>query len=333
MHMALLLAEADVKAVLTMPLAIAAVEDSFRRLADGTALLHSRQRLHVPSKSYLHYMAAADAASGYMGLKIYTSAKEGLRFLVPLFSVESGDMLALIEADYLGQMRTGAASGVATRLLAREDARNVGIIGTGLQARTQLEAIALVRKLARVRTWSRDEQRRKKFAVEMSEVVGLRVEAAATAEEAIGDADIVVTSTTATNPVVEERWLKPGVHINAIGANFPQKRELDAAAIERCEVIVADSREQSKFEAGDLIQAFGEEPMKWAGVHELSDIVGGKVPGRTSPGQITLFKSNGIAIEDIVVAGRIYELARERGLGREIPMWQKEARPGEARGV
>ena len=331
--MALLLAEADVKAVLTMPLAIAAVEDSFRRLADGTALLHSRQRLHVPSKSYLHYMAAADAASGYMGLKIYTSAKEGLRFLVPLFSVESGDMLALIEADYLGQMRTGAASGVATRLLAREDARNVGIIGTGLQARTQLEAIALVRKLARVRTWSRDEQRRKKFAVEMSEVVGLRVEAAATAEEAIGDADIVVTSTTATNPVVEERWLKPGVHINAIGANFPQKRELDAAAIERCEVIVADSREQSKFEAGDLIQAFGEEPMKWAGVRELADIVGGKVPGRTSPEQITLFKSNGIAIEDIVVAGRIYELARERGLGREIPMWQKEARPGEARGV
>jgi len=331
--MALLLAEADVKAVLTMPLAIAAVEDSFRRLADGTALLHSRQRLHVPSKSYLHYMAAADAASGYMGLKIYTSAKEGLRFLVPLFSVESGDMLALIEADYLGQMRTGAASGVATRLLAREDARNVGIIGTGLQARTQLEAIALVRKLARVRTWSRDEQRRKKFAVEMSEVVGLRVEAAATAEEAIGDADIVVTSTTATNPVVEERWLKPGVHINAIGANFPQKRELDAAAIERCEVIVADSREQSKFEAGDLIQAFGEEPMKWAGVRELADIVGGKVPGRTSPEQITLFKSNGIAIEDIVVAGRIYELARERGLGREVPMWQKEARPGQARGV
>jgi len=331
--MALLLAEADVKAVLTMPLAIAAVEDSFRRLADGTALLHSRQRLHVPSKSYLHYMAAADAASGYMGLKIYTSAKEGLRFLVPLFSVESGDMLALIEADYLGQMRTGAASGVATRLLAREDARNVGIIGTGLQARTQLEAIALVRKLARVRTWSRDEQRRKKFAVEMSEVVGLRVEAAATAEEAIGDADIVVTSTTATNPVVEGRWLKPGVHINAIGANFPQKRELDAAAIERCEVIVADSREQSKFEAGDLIQAFGEEPMKWAGVRELADIVGGKVPGRTSPEQITLFKSNGIAIEDIVVAGRIYELARERGLGREVPMWQKEARPGQARGV
>jgi len=331
--MALLLTEADVKAVLTMPLAISAVEDSFRRLADGSALLHSRQRLHVPSKSYLHYMAAADATSGYMGLKIYTSAKEGLRFLVPLFSVESGDMLALIEADYVGQMRTGAASGVATRLLAREDARNLGIIGTGLQARTQLSAIALVRKLARVRAWSRNAEHRAKFAAEMSEVVGLRVEAAATAEEAVRDADIIVTSTTATNPVVEGRWLRGGVHINAIGANFPQKRELDAAAVERCDVIVADSREQSKIEAGDLIQAFGEEPMKWAGVRELADIVGRKVPGRTSPSEITLFKSNGIAIEDIVVAGRIYELARERGLGREIPMWQKEARFGEARGV
>lgn len=331
--MALLLSEADVKILLTMPLAIAAVEDSFRRLVDGSALLHSRQRLHVPSKSYLHYMAAADAAGGYMGLKIYTSAKQGLRFLVPLFSVESGDLLALIEADYLGQMRTGAASGVATRLLAREDARNVGIIGTGLQARTQLQAISLVRKLTGVRAWSRDAERRAEFAKEMSEVLGLRVEAAATAEEAIHDADIIVTSTTATNPVVEGRWLQPGMHINAIGANFPQKRELDAEAVERCDVIVADSREQSKIEAGDLIHAFGEEPMKWAGVRELADIVGGKVAGRTSPSEITLFKSNGIAIEDIVVAGRIYELARERGLGREIPMWRKEARFGEARGI
>jgi ornithine cyclodeaminase/alanine dehydrogenase-like protein (mu-crystallin family) len=333
MRMALLLTEADVKAVLTMPLAIAAVEDSFRRLAGGSALMHSRQRLHVPSKSYLHYMAAADAASGYMGLKIYTSARDGLRFLVPLFSVESGDLLALIEADYLGQMRTGAASGVATRLLAREDARKVGIIGTGLQARTQLSAIALARKLAEVRVWSRDAQHRENFAKEMSEVLGVRVEAAATAEEAIRDVDIIVTSTTSTDPVVYGRWLKPGVHINAIGANFPQKRELDAEAVERCDVIAADSREQSKAEAGDLIHAFSGDPMKWAGVRELADIVVGKAPGRTSPGQITLFKSNGIAIEDIVVAGRIYELARERGLGREIPMWQKEARSGEARGV
>ena len=130
-----------------MPLALEAVEDSFRRLADGSAQLHSRQRLHIPGKSYLHYMAAADAASGYMGLKMYTSSREGLRFLVPLFQAKSGDLVALIEADYLGQMRTGAASGIATRLMSRADASKIGIIGTGLQARTQLQAITSVRKI------------------------------------------------------------------------------------------------------------------------------------------------------------------------------------------
>jgi alanine dehydrogenase len=149
--MALLLTERDVKSLLTMPLALECVQHSFQRLANGSALLHSRQRLHLPSKSYLHYMAAADGTSGYMGLKIYTSSREGLRFLITLFSAESGDLLALMEADFIGQMRTGAASGIATRLLAREDGRRLGIVGTGLQAHTQLEAIAQVRKLTEVR--------------------------------------------------------------------------------------------------------------------------------------------------------------------------------------
>lgn len=331
--MALFLTEADVKAILTMPLALEAVENSFRRLADGRGVLHSRQRLHIPGKSYLHYMAAGDAASGYMGLKIYTSSREGLRFLLPLFAAESGDLVALLEADYLGQVRTGAASGVATRVMARADARTVGIIGTGLQARTQLEAIALVRKLEGIRAFGRDAQRREKFAREMSARLGIPVTPVASAEDAIRGADIVITSTTATNPVVEGRWLKPGMHINAIGANFPQKCELDVDAVGRCDAIAADSREQSRLEAGDLIQAFGGDETRWNRVFELADIVAGKTPGRANSAQITLFKSNGIAIEDVVVAGRIYELARERKIGREIPMWQKEARFGEARGV
>src|SRR5271167_2721518 len=152
--MALLLSESDVKSILTMPLALEAVEDSFKRLADGSALLHSRARLHVPGKSYLHYMAAADATSGYMGLKIYTSSGAGLRFLVPLFHIDSGELLALIEADYLGQIRTGAASGLATKLLARADAAKIGMIGTGLQSRTQLEALSLVRTITGVRAFT-----------------------------------------------------------------------------------------------------------------------------------------------------------------------------------
>jgi alanine dehydrogenase len=320
----LLLSEADVKSLLTMPLAIEEVENSFRRLADGGALLHSRERLHLPSKSYLHYMAAADGVSGYMGLKIYTSSGKGLRFLVTLFSVESGDLVALIEADFLGQMRTGAASGVATRYLARENARTLAIIGSGLQARTQLLAIAQVRKLEEIRVFGRDAGRREKFAREMSDLLKVPVVAATSAQDAVRDADIVVTSTTSTAPVVEGQWLKPGVHINAIGANFPQKRELDAWAVERCNVIAVDSRAQSKLEAGDLIYAYGEDAARWTAVRELAEIVARKVGGRTSANEITLFKSNGIATEDVVVAGRIFEMARDRGVGREVPMWQQD---------
>ena len=229
--MALLLSEADVKQVLTMQLALAAVEDSFRRLADGSALLHSRQRLHIPGKSYLHYMAAADAVSGYMGLKVYTSSGAGLRFIVPLFHVDSGELLALIEADYLGQIRTGAASGVATKLLARADAAKIAIIGTGLQSRTQLEALSLVRSITEVRAFSRNPQHRETFAKEMTAQLGFPVVAVASAQEAVRGADIVVTSTTSTNPVLDGSWLAPGMHINAIGANFPQKHELDGEAI------------------------------------------------------------------------------------------------------
>ena len=331
--MPLLLTEADVRSILTMPLALEAVEDSFRRLADGSALLHPRRRLNVPGKSYIHYMAAADATSGYMGLKIYTSSREGLRFLVPLFQAESGDLIALIEANYLGQMRTGAASGVATRVLARPEARTIGIIGTGLQARAQLEAITQVCKIESIRAFGRDPGRGEQFAREMTERLKIPVTAVTSAEAAVRDADIVVTSTTSTNPVLEGHWLVPGMHINAIGANFPNKRELDDEAVRRSHVIAADSREQSKMESGDLMRFFGDDDLRWSSVQELSAIVSGKTAGRTTPEQITLFRSNGIAIEDIVVAGRIYELAREQGLGRQIAMWEEEVRASGARTV
>jgi len=320
--MALLLTEADVRAILTMPLALEAVETSFRRLADGSAVCHPRRRLRMAQKGLMNYMAAADSAGGYMGLKIYTVSPSGVRFLVPLLSSRSGELCALIEADYLGQMRTGAATGVATKVMARSDARTLGIIGTGLQSRTQLEAVAHARKLEIVRAFGRDAARREKFAEEMTARLGVPVAPADSAEEAVRGADIVITSTNSSKPVVEGRWLRPGTHINAIGSNFAEKQELDAEAVGRCDVIAADSVEQSKIEAGDLIQAFGLDVSRWAGVRELADIVAGKAPGRTNQDQITLFKSNGVAIEDVVLGGRIYEIARERGMGREIPMWQ-----------
>jgi alanine dehydrogenase len=320
--MPLLLTEADVQAILTMPLALELVEQSFLRLADGTAVCHPRQRLRLAGKGFLHYMAASDSAGGYVGLKIYTVSPTGVRFLVPLFSGQSGELLALIEANHLGQTRTGAASGVATRVMARADARTAGIIGTGFQARTQLEAVALARKLERVRAFGRNPEQREQFAKEMTVRIGTPVLPVASPEEAVRGADILITSTNATQPVVEGRWLEPGVHVNAIGINFADRREIDSETVNRADVIAADSVEQSKIEAGDLILAFGADAQRWKSVLELSDIVAGKIAGRTSRDQITLFKSNGLAIEDIVVGGRVYELARERGMGRDVQMFE-----------
>jgi alanine dehydrogenase len=331
--MPLLLTEANVKAILTMPLALEAVETSFERLAAGNATLQYRQRLHVPGKGVLNHMAGADLVTGYMGLKIYSIARDGARFLVTLFSADSGDLVALIEADYLGQLRTGAASGLATRLMAREDAHVAAIIGTGLQARTQLEAVVAVRKLDGVRAFGRDPGKRETFAREMSARLGVLVTPVSSAEQAVRGAQIVTTCTTSTVPVLEGRWIEPGTHINAVGVNQAQKRELDTEAVIRCDVIASDSREQSKIESGDLIGAFAGDASHWESVREFSDLVAGKIPGRTSPDQITLFKSNGVATEDIVVAGRIYELARERGIGRLVPMWEDKARSVIERGV
>jgi ornithine cyclodeaminase/alanine dehydrogenase-like protein (mu-crystallin family) len=330
--MPLLLREAEVRSLLTMPLALDAVEESFRRLADGSGIVQPRRRLNVSGKSYLHYMAAADSAAGYMGMKIYTTSRHGLRFLVPLFDAQSGDSLALIEADYLGQTRTGAASGVGTKFLARADASTVGIIGTGSQARTQLEAMVAVRKIEEIRAYGRDAARRENFAKEMASRLKARVTPVESAERAVRGAAIVITATTSTQPVVDGAWISPGAHINAIGANFPQKRELDDEAVRRCELIVVDSREQSKMEAGDLIDTLSDDDSGWGRVHELSEIVAGKSKGRTSADQITLFKSSGIASEDIAVASRIYELAQQRNVGKQIDMWQQEeSRPARRR--
>jgi alanine dehydrogenase len=321
--MALLLREAEVQALLTMPLALEAVEEAFRRQTAGEAIVDPRRRLELPGKAFLHYMAAADAVSGYLGMKLYTSVRGVVRFLVPLYRAATGELVALIEADYLGQMRTGAASGVATKFMSRADAQAVGIVGTGLQARTQLEALAVVRKIASIWAFGRDAERRKRFCEEMQAKLRIPVRPAGSAEEAVRGLDIVVSATTASKPVVLGTWLAPGTHVNAIGANFPQKRELDDEAVGRAAIIAVDSIEQSKMEAGDLIQAFRADRSRWTTVRELAEIVAGKTPGRTDAQQVTLFKSNGIAIWDVAVAARVYELARQRKVGRQVPLWEE----------
>ncbi len=323
--MTLLLKEADVRALLTMPMALEAVEESLRQQGNGELSLHPRRRLKLPDNALLHYMAAGDPVHGFIGMKIYTSVRGAVRFMVPLFRSATGEMAALIEADALGQIRTGAATGVATKYLAKADARIAGIIGTGYQARTQLEAVAAVRSLERVRAFGRDPERRAQFCREMSARIGVEVEPVESGEKAVRGADIVVTATSAMKIVLEGPWLSPGVHVNAIGANWAQKRELDDVAVTRADAIVVDSIEQAKMEAGDLILSFANDATRWDAVRELGAIVAGKIPGRTGPNQITLFKSNGIANWDLAVAVRIFKLAVARGVGQSIPVWEESS--------
>jgi ornithine cyclodeaminase/alanine dehydrogenase-like protein (mu-crystallin family) len=249
-----------------------------------------------------------------------------LRFLVPLYEMATGDLLGLIEADFMGQLRTGAASGVATKYLARKNARVAAIIGTGGQAKTQLEAIAAVRKLESARACGRDAAKLEKFCNEMSERLGIPVHPCASAAEAVRGADIVCTATTSAQPVVSGADLAPGAHINAIGANHAHKRELDDEAVASADIIVVDSVEQSRQEAGDLIIAFHGDESCWTGVKKLSEIVAGKDSGRTSDTEVTLFKSNGIASWDLAVAMKVYAMAREKKLGRELPLWSDGAK-------
>ena len=319
--MALNISESEVRAVLTMPMAIGAVEDISRKQASGEVVVHPRRRFELPGGGFFHYMAAADFSAGYVAMKQYTYVQGKIRFLVLLYEMRTGELVALIEADYLGQLRTGAASGVATKYLSRQNSRAAAIIGTGGQARTQLEAIAGVRSLESARVYSRDAARREKFSKEMTEQLGFPVQSATSSREAMRGADILCTATTAANPVVNGSDLAPGVHMNAIGANHAHKRELDDEAVASADVIIVDSIEQSRQEAGDLILAFRGDEVCWTGVKKLSDVVAKKTPGRTSDTEVTLFKSNGIASWDLAVAMRVYALAKDKSLGREWPLW------------
>ncbi len=319
--MTLHISEEEVRSLLTMPMAVEAVEDISRKQATGEVVVHPRRRFEFNHGNFFHYMAAADHTEGYIAMKQYTFVRGKLQFLVPLYEMASGNLLALIEADYMGQLRTGAASGVATKYMAARDAKTAAIIGTGGQAKTQLEAIAAVRPLEIVHAYGRDPRRREAFCQEMSVRIGVPVNAAATASEAVRAARIICTATTAQHPVVKGADLETGVHINAIGANHAHKRELDDEAVASADVIVVDSVEQSRQEAGDLIIAFHGDESCWTGVKRLSDIVAGKVTGRTSDTEATLFKSNGIASWDLAVAMKVYKAAREKNVGRELPLW------------
>jgi ornithine cyclodeaminase/alanine dehydrogenase-like protein (mu-crystallin family) len=314
--MKLYLSEQDVAATLPMKRAIELVEGAFLLLADGGAVNQPRRRVILPGGAVLHYMAAG--MPEYFGIKSYsTSPKSGAHFEVLLYRTADGLPLATIEANRLGQIRTGAASGVGTKYLAREDAGVAGVIGSGFQAETQLEAVANVRRLREARVWSRKPERREEFARRMTAKLGLAVSPAASARECVEAADIVVTMTSSREPVIESAWIAPGCHINAAGSNWADRRELPAdLVLGRAGLIAVDSIEVAKLESGDILIPLRDKPAAFPAV-ELSEIVAGHRPGRTSPDQITIFKSNGLAVEDIAVAGYVYEEALNRGLGQK----------------
>jgi ornithine cyclodeaminase/alanine dehydrogenase-like protein (mu-crystallin family) len=314
--MTLFLTETDVQNLLPMDRALECVEASLVAQSNDRAVNRSRERILLPQVS-LHYMAGALPESQHVGLKIYTVTRKEFRFLVLLYDAVSGSLLSLMQADHLGRIRTGAASGIATKYLARPDASRVGIIGTGRQARTQLQAIARVRKLTGVKAFGRDQNRLQGFCREMSGELGVPVEPASSTEEATRYGEILCTATTAQQPVVAGKCLQPGAHVNAIGANMANRRELDDEAVSSFAIIAVDSIEQSRKESGDLIQGLANIGRGWESVVELHTVMAGKHPGRTSADQITLFKSHGIALWDVAVAGYVYQQALQQGKGKE----------------
>jgi ornithine cyclodeaminase/alanine dehydrogenase-like protein (mu-crystallin family) len=302
-----------------MEMAIAAVEDALTQQGLGTAINNPRTRVRLPT-GQLHMMGAALPTRGVLGYKAYTAFKGTARFHVMLYSAETGELLAMLQADRLGQMRTGAASGVATKYLARADARTVGIFGTGWQARSQLEAVCAVRPIQSVKAYGRDATRRQTFCREMSVQLKIPVEPAATAEAAVNGKDVVITATNARDPLFDGHWLEPGAHVNAIGSNALIRREVDDTTVRRSALIVVDSKEQARLECGDLLGPLERGLIHWEQMRELGDVVAGFLPGRRQASDITLFESHGLAIWDLAAGMAVYDAAKAKGIGRDIAL-------------
>jgi ornithine cyclodeaminase len=314
------LAEADVKALLTMPLAIDRVEAALKARAEGRAVDVPRVRTHIPEGT-LHVMEAAAPELNRIGYKAYyANRKTGTRYHVHLYDIAQGPLDAIVEASHLGMVRTGAASGVATRYLANEDASVVAMLGAGKQAHGQLEAVCAVRDIREVRVWSRKRETSRAFIEEMSSRLSVTMHVVESAAEAVKGAHIVNVITKAAEPVLRGEWLEAGQHINAAGSNALARREIDLAAVKRCDRIVVDSRGTARNECGDLLPAVETGLLDWDRIPELGEVIAGHAARRTSRTEITLYESHGMGIQDLYVAERLVALARERKIGVDLPI-------------
>jgi ornithine cyclodeaminase/alanine dehydrogenase-like protein (mu-crystallin family) len=315
--LALLLREKDVERLLDMPTALACVERAFVELGHGRATNLPRTRIHQKHGG-LNLMAAGLPTFGVIGFKAYTWFTSGSKFMVNLYHSETGELLAIIEADRMGQMRTGAASGIATKWMARAEAASIGIFGTGYQAQTQLMAVCAVRKIRRVRAFSRKTERRQAFCKTMEAALKLEVQPVTEARSVVEGSDIIITATTSTEPLFDGDWVGKGAHLNVIGGNSPIRVEVDTTTVLRSSWIVVDSLDQAKAEAGDFLKCVERGLMYWERVEELGSVVTGRSKGRTSNEEITFFKSLGIALEDLAVGAAVYERALEQKAGERI---------------
>jgi alanine dehydrogenase len=305
------LSEDDVRAVVTPADAVAAIEGCFERMARGEVEIAPRRRLPLDD-GRLADMAATDLGLGYAGAKVYAGFAEGAAFLVGLFSASRPELVAVIEADQLGRLRTGAASGVAVKYLAREGARSLGVIGCGSQAETQVQCIrAAFPSIETVVAYCRTDKSLRSFCKRVGAEPGESPRDAAAQ-------DVVVTITTSRDPVLRGEWLRPGALVCACGANVLGARELDNVALERASFVCCDSKQQAAVESSDLVEPIESGALDWLEVHELHEVVGGELPGRQSDDDVVVFKSNGIAAWDVAIGAKAVELARERGAGTEL---------------
>src|SRR5690348_6668890 len=288
--MAIFLDEAAVKRLVSMKDALDATEEVFREFGKGHVT--NVPRIRVPlNQGTLRVTAAVLNYRGYYGIKVSSTTVFGHNAgrVFCLYKEERGELCAIVQVFAMGALRTGAASGVATRYLANEDASTLGVIGSGRQAKTQVEAISRVRKLREVRVFSRNANNRDRFCQEVGSKLGLAARPVENAEVAVMGCDIVVTSTTATAPVLLGSWLSPGTHVNAIGANYEHRRELDSNAVARADVIVTDDKDQVQYESADLAVPVKEGQLSWDKVSSLGEVVAGVAKGRAARNQITLF--------------------------------------------
>ena len=312
--------EAEVAKILTIPKTLELVEAALKARAEGRAIDVPRVRARAPAGT-LHILQAAAPELKLIGYKAYYSnPSKGARYHVHLIDTDSGKLVAMIEASHLGMLRTGAASGVATRYMAREDAATVGMLGAGKQAVGQLEAVCAVRKIRAVKVYSRNAERAREFCSALRHKLDVTMDVVASAADAVRGADIINVITKAASPVLHGEWLEPGQHINAAGSNALTRREVDEAAIMRCARVVVDSRGTARNECGDLLPLVENGRLDWDALPELGEVIAGRSIGRKSHDEITLYESHGMGIQDIYTGHYVLEAARAQGIGTNLPI-------------